>query len=333
MLKNKTLKELLEDPMIAEVSLDAIRNMDLTKEEYYRWTLKDIEENLGWKNLERGFTKLFDVASKGEYCFKLYAPEECGEDEEKASAQMVFFSSEDPKADERPFIFLVPGGGLVNVWNLTEGWPVAYSFNELGYHVVILTYQVDVDCGALVAMGDMARAFEIIEKKKDQFHVDPSKYITCGFSSGGYLVCLWNSEKGYRAYQIAKPTACFPIYPMTSYRLLRNLDWDSEEEMEEEAIDTVGCSMEEACNSCFEIPEHVEGFPPAYIVTMEGDNVVDPENSKMLARALENAKIPCKLELGPLGWHGFADGIGMCMEGWPKRAIEWLNEVNGEKEK
>ena len=68
----------------------------------------------------------------------------------------------------------MPGGGFVNVWNLTEGWPVAYSFNELGYHVVILTYQVDVDCGALVAMGDMARAFEIIEKKKDQFHVDPS---------------------------------------------------------------------------------------------------------------------------------------------------------------
>ena len=327
MLENKTLKELLEDTLIAEVSKDAIRKMDLTKEEYYTWTLQEIADKNGWKNVIRGFAKLFDVAKKGEYCYKLYEPEECGDDEEKATAHIVFFPSDDSKADERPFIFLVPGGGLVNVWNLTEGWPVAYTFNELGYHVVILTYQVDVDEGALVAMGDMARAFEIIEKNKEHFRVDPSKYITCGFSSGGYLVCLWNSEKGYRAYGIAKPQACFPIYSMTSYRLLKNLDWDSEEEMEECAVETVGCSMEEACNSCFEIPEHVEGFPATYMATMQGDNVVDPENSIILAKALNEANIPCRLELGPMGWHGFADGIGMAMEGWPKRAIEWMNEV------
>ncbi len=28
--------------------------------------------------------------------------------------------------------------------------------------------------------------------------------------------------------------------------------------------------------------------------------------------------------VGPTGGHGFADGCGMCMEGWPKRAIEWF---------
>ena len=328
-LKDKTLKELLENPLISAVAKDAIRKMDLTQEEYYPWTLQEIADKMGWKNLERGFQRLLEVASKGEYCFKLYDPKECEGDPEKESAHIVFFPSDDALANERPFIFLVPGGGLVNVWNLTEGWPVACTFNELGYHVVILTYQVDVDEGALVAMGDMARAFEIIEAKKDTFHVDPAKYVTCGFSSGGYIVCLWNSEKGYRAYDIAKPSGCFPIYSMTSYRILRDFeDWDDENEMEECAVETVGCSMEEACNSCFEIPEHVEGFPPAYIVTMEGDNVCSPEHSKRLAKALEDAKSPCRLELGPEGWHGFADGIGMSMEGWPKRAVHWLKEVS-----
>ena len=326
-LKDKTLKELLENPLISAVAKDAIRKMDLTQEEYYTWTLQEIADKMGWKNLERGFQRLLEVASKGEYCFKLYDPKECEGDPEKESAHIVFFPSDDALANERPFIFLVPGGGLVNVWNLTEGWPVACTFNELGYHVVILTYQVDVDEGALVAMGDMARAFEIIEAKKDTFHVDPAKYVTCGFSSGGYLVCLWNSEKGYRAYGIAKPSGCFPIYSMTSYRILRDfVDWDDENEMEECAVETVGCSMEEACNSCFEIPEHVEGFPPTCIVTMEGDNVCNPEHSKRLAKALKDAKIPCRFELGPEGWHGFADGIGMSMEGWPERAINWLKE-------
>ena len=56
---------------------------------------------------------------------------------------MVWLPSDAPEADERPFILLVPGGGFVNVWNLTEGWPVAAQFNSEGYHVFILTYQVD----------------------------------------------------------------------------------------------------------------------------------------------------------------------------------------------
>ena len=31
------------------------------------------------------------------------------------------------------------------MWNLTEGWPIAGTFNRLGYHVFILTYQVECD--------------------------------------------------------------------------------------------------------------------------------------------------------------------------------------------
>jgi len=37
--------------------------------------------------------------------------------------QLIRLPSDAPEADERPFILLVPGGGFVNVWNLTEGWP------------------------------------------------------------------------------------------------------------------------------------------------------------------------------------------------------------------
>ncbi|MBO5986893.1 MAG: hypothetical protein J6Q02_08875 [Lachnospiraceae bacterium] len=84
--------------------------------------------------------------------------------------------------------------------------------------------------------------------------------------------------------------------------------------------------MEEACNSCYEIPSHAEGFPPTAIFLAAGDELVDPEHSKMLARALDQLGIPCRLEIGETGGHGFADGVGMCMEGWPKRAIECFEQ-------
>ncbi|MCR5596362.1 MAG: alpha/beta hydrolase [Lachnospiraceae bacterium] len=327
MLKDRTLRSILEDPMISDIAVDAISKWDLSKEEFYDWTLEEISEKMGWSNLERGFGRLFDVASHGNYYFGLYSEEECADAPEKIGRNIVFLPSEDPEADNRPFIFLVPGGGFVNVWSLTEGWPTAEHFNERGYHVFILTYQVETDASAAKAMDDIARAMGIIRERKDEFHVDPDRYITCGFSAGGYIVCLWNTEKGYRAYDIPKPQACFPIYPVTSYRIIDAGEWDEGEDKDEFAAKGTGCTMEEACNSCFEIPLHVEGFPPTAIFLAAEDELVDPDHSRNLAAALDKAGILCRLEIGPTGGHGFADGTGMCMEGWPERAIDWYQSI------
>ena len=324
MYMNKTLKALLEDPAIAAIAPDAISKRDLSKDAFYEWTLQQIADKVGWRVLNRGFMSLFAAAQRGEYYFPLYAEEERKADPAKANVNFVYFPSDDPAADTRPFVFLVPGGGFVNVWSLTEGWPVARHFNQRGYHVFILTYRVCVEASAVKAMEDISRAMAIIRHKKDQFHVDPDRYITCGFSAGGYIICLWNTEAGYPAYGIAKPQACFPIYPATSYRLLNNDRWDKESHKDAFAMAGVGCTMAEACNSVFEIPEHVEGFPPTAIFVTAKDELVDPNHSRRLAGALVKAGIACRLEMGPTGGHGFADGSDMCMEGWPERALDWF---------
>ena len=71
----------------------------------------------------------------------------------------------------------------------------------------------------------------------------------------------------------------------------------------------------------------MEGFPPTALFHAAGDDLVDPENSKLVAAALEKAGIPCRLEIGPEGGHGFADGTGMCMAGWTKRAVDWFESL------
>ena len=73
MLKDKTLKELLENPIIADIAPDAIRGRDLSKDEFYDWTLQEIADKMGWCTLERGFTRLFEEAAKGEYYYRLYS--------------------------------------------------------------------------------------------------------------------------------------------------------------------------------------------------------------------------------------------------------------------
>lgn len=326
-MKNKTLKELLENPLVKDIAPDAIKNRDLSVEEFYNWTLQEIAEKMGWKTLEAGFATLYKAAMRGNYYFRLYSDEECAQSASRENVNITFYPADDKGAGSRPYIFLIPGGGFVNVWNLTEGWPIAKCFNELGYNVFILTYQISEDGTAVKAMEDIARAMEIIKQKRDVFGVNPDKYITCGFSAGGYITCLWNTQMGYSAFDIKKPQACFPIYPATSYRLLDIDRWDESEDKDAFARAGVGVTMAEACNSCFEIPEHVEGFPKTAIFLAAEDDLVQPEHSKLLANALDNAGIPCRMEIGATGGHGFADGVGMCMEGWPQRAISWYESL------
>ncbi len=328
----KTLGEILSDPRIAKIAPDAIRNWDLSGEKLWNRTLEQLKEEHFGGELKEGFDRLFAAVATGEWYYPLYTEAECEAAPARKGVNLVWFPAEDKAADDRPYLLLVPGGGFVNVWNLTEGWPVAAQFNRLGYHVFILTYQVDGTENLLEKnMGDFARALLLIRDNAERFHVNAERYMTCGFSAGGYLVCLWNTGKGYPAHNLPKPQATFPVYPVVSLKLdLVNdqPEGDTEEDRKGD-IRLYGCSVWEAVNECYEIPEHVEGFPPTALFLAAGDELVSPEHSKLLAKALEERNIPCRLEIGPEGGHGFADGTGMCMAGWTERAVRWLESLEG----
>ena len=324
--ERKTLKELLTDPLIAKIAPDAIRFMDLSKEDLWEKSLEQLRKECFGGDLAAGFERLFEAVRSGEWYYPLYTEEECAENADRKGTNLVWMPSDVEGADSRPFILLVPGGGFVNVWNLTEGWPVAAQFNRLGYHVFILTYQVAGRDHLLEQeMNDFARALCLIRDRADRFRVDWQRYITCGFSAGGYLVCLWNvPEKGYASHGMPKPQAVFPVYPVVSWKqLIRYTKAEDEEEDAEFNEALFGCDIVTAANSAFEIPDHTEEFPPCAIFVAGGDELVNPENSRLLHQALERNGIPCRLEVGPSGGHGFADGTGMCMAGWTERAVRW----------
>ena len=320
-----TLGDLLSDPRIRPVARDAIRRRKLKEEELWNMTLSQLkEEHFFSGEINDGIRRLYEAADTGDWYYPLYSEKECAEDENRRGVSLVWFPSADPAADNRPFIMVVPGGGFVNVWNLTEGWPIAEQFNRCGYHAFILTYQVGEDTGNGLLqknMEDFARALKLIREKEAHFHVRADRYITCGFSAGGYLICLWNTHMGYPAFDLPKPQASFPVYPVVS---MKN---DADEAEEGEDLWLFGCPHEEAMQKEYEIPEHAETFPPCAIFLAAGDDLVDPENSKMLDRSLKTLNIPSRLEIGPTGGHGFADGSGMCMAGWTERAVKWFESL------
>ncbi len=48
-------------------------------------------------------------------------------------------------------------------------------------------------------------------------------------------------------------------------------------------------------------------------------------------RRLRRRGYPVEIEIGPTGGHGFGNGMGMYMEGWPKRAIDWFERMEKEQ--
>ena len=323
--ENDKLGVLLGDPRIAPIAADAIRRRDLRAEPLWDMTLDQLKTGRFFTGeIGYGIDRLYRAAETGEWYFPLYSQEECAQDSAREGVSLVWFPSDAPEADERPFMFVVPGGGFVNVWNITEGWPIADQFNRLGYHAFILTYQVEGQRDLLAKnMEDFARALRFIRNNEQCFHVHGDRYITCGFSAGGYLVCLWNTGMGYPHYDLPGPRATFPVYPVTT--LKKDIRYVSPDPAD--SLRLYGRTIEEASKTDFEILEHVERFPPCAIFLAAEDELVNPENSRLLAAALREKGIPCLLEIGPTGGHGFADGSGMCMAGWTERAARWYESL------
>ena len=318
--ENRTLGELLSDPRIMKIAPDAVRYMDLHKEELWNMTLAQMKEAGYRANIALGLERLYAAADTGEWYYPLYTDAECAEDGFRRGVNVVWMPSEDPEADRRPFILLIPGGGFINVWNMTEGWPLAAQFNHLGYHAFILTYQVGHTNELLQKnMEEFSRALRLIRANEKKFHVHGDSYITCGFSAGGYLVCLWNTPKGYASFGLPKPEASFPIYPIVS---LEQSDYDPERERRRR-----GDPADKAALRAYETQEYADSFPPCALFLAADDKLVNPDHSRMLAEALGRVSVPCRLEIGPEGGHGFADGSGMCMEGWPERAVRWFESL------
>ena len=330
-MEERTLGEVLSEESIARIAPDAIKARDLSQEKAWGKTIRQLrEEHFFSGKVGNGLLRLLEAAKTGEWYYPLYSEEECAEDGRRKNVNLLWLPSADPAADGKPYLFLVPGGGFENVWNLTEGWPIGDAFNRLGYHAFVLTYQVGENEGLLEKnMEDFARALELIRDREAFFHVRADRYITCGFSAGGYLVCLWNTGKGYPAFGLPKPQAVFPIYPFVSPALDLAGDQpetDTEEDLKED-FRLYGCTAWDAIKTDYEVPEHAEGFPPCALFLAGDDGLVNPDHSRRLAAALEKAGIPCRLEIGPEGGHGFADGTGMCMAGWTERAVRWYERL------
>ena len=318
--EDMTLRQVLACGEIAPIAACAIKNRDLGELKELDTSMKALSERHFLGDAVRGFKRLFRAAESGDWLYPLYDEAERAADPDKENTHLLWLPSDDPAADDRPYILIVPGGGFVHVWNINEGWPIGDHMNAAGYHAFVLTYRVDCPDGvAGKEMADVARALTLIRENAAHFHVRWDNYVIGGFSAGGFITCLWCAGRnGYLRYGMPKPRAAFPVYPFVSPLMADEPD---------RARELFGCSQEEIAALGFEPVLDVQNFPPTAIFVSTADNVVPVAHSRLLEKALSEAGVPVYMEEREGGCHGFGGGEGMNMEGWPERMLGWLEQL------
>lgn len=255
---------------------------------------------------------------------------------------------------KRPAIVICPGGAYVTCSG-GEGEPVAMTFNAMGYHAFVLRYStymqgkpgipmpednlpVKEHCIFPRPMLDIRRAIQIIVEHADEWHVDASQIVLCGFSAGahncGIYSACWNE------YEMPKPAAAILGYPVGDYRLQK---WDGMDAMAVRMMKMGNIAiagkdeLDETDYSRLCISEHVdEATPPMFIWTTSEDEQVPAVQSIRIANSLARNHVPFELHVFERGPHGLStanecsavmDGqVRTDIEGWVKLAHVWLQK-------
>lgn len=295
--------------------------------EYNLEELQKILPSWNAKAEAKGLQRIAGLAAQQEVLFDVYPRSEVkdtdSEDDPQKQDVKLWYLPAQGEA-KKPFIILNAGGAYVSVCTMVEAFPTAVHFNQMGYHVFCLNYRVGGSGVMPKPLDDLAAAYQYIIAHKEQFGLQSEEYIVGGFSAGGNLTALWGTEsRGYKHYGVKKPLALFPIYPLVS----RERMYLPGSDMLLETVFGDKADSEEYMDS-YDVGKLVtDEYPPCYIVHCADDASVPVGNSTLLKNLLAQRGIKAELEIGLVGDHGFGDGTDTDVEGWPERAIGFMETL------
>jgi acetyl esterase/lipase len=206
-------------------------------------------------------------------------------------------------------VVIAPGGGYrFLAWD-HEGLDVADWLNSIGVTGILLKYRVPrLPDHPKYPLQDAQRAISLVRSKAGEWNIDPHRIGMLGFSAGGHLTAVTETNFDKRAYDPvddADKASCRPDFAVVVYP--------------GGVVGRDGGAMTPAVRVSKETP-------PTFIIQAHDDRV-GPENSVALYVALKRAGVPAELHIYGTGGHGFGlRPIKHPAAQWPKRCEEWLRD-------
>ena len=215
---------------------------------------------------------------------------------------------------KHPFALICPGGAYAIVANSIEGRPIAEAINKLGYNAFVLYYRVKDEARFPNPQDDVKRAVGEIFSHADEWGVDIEGWSLWGFSAGGHLAASYCLED----YDAPKPATVVLGYAVLTL---------GEKTHPESRDFLLGKDADPSMIDKLSVERHITpSYPSAYVWCGDADDLVDPDNTRMMGAALDEAGVPNKTVVFPGIPHGAALGTGTVAEGWLDEAVELWEE-------
>jgi pectinesterase len=100
------------------------------------------------------------------------------------------FVPKEKASNERIAVIMIHGGGWRS-GDRSQHYPLAESLAHLGYVCFTPEYRLSTEALFPAAVYDIKAAIRWVKVNASKYHVDTSKIVIAGFSSGGELAALW----------------------------------------------------------------------------------------------------------------------------------------------
>lgn len=230
---------------------------------------------------------------------------------------------------ERPAIVICPGGGYLYC-SPRESEPVALAYAAKGIHAFILRYSTGRAASGFTPLEEIDWAIGYIRENAKEWHIDPEKILTCGFSAGGHLA-LAAGVLGKN-----RPDGMVLSYPATSMPNIPGAD------MMLKLLAGKSQITDEDAEKLELISKVDKNSPPVFLVATAED-MLTSFGALPLAKRYSDLRLGYELHIFQHGPHGYslanevsADGSSQVLNSsyakWHDMSVAWINKVFGEPE-
>jgi len=221
-------------------------------------------------------------------------------------------------------VIVAPGGGYQGLASGLEGRQVADWFAAHGVTAFVLTYRLTpFGYSHPTQLIDAQRAIRWVRAHADKYGVNPRRIGMIGFSAGGHLTAMAETQFDAGDAKAADPierVSSRPDFAVLGYAAidLPSNRWNSR--------GLIGPKTPEAALAQLNPAANVRAdTPPTFIFHTTTDELVPSTNATMMYDALIAAKVPAELHIFANGRHGL--GLGMTdpdLSIWPMLMENWL---------
>ena len=229
----------------------------------------------------------------------------------------------------RPAIVVCPGGGYLYC-SPREAEPVALRYAARGFHAFILRYSVGWDAVGFSPLQEVSWVIGYLREHAEEWHIDPNKIATCGFSAGGHLALAAGvkGENKPNAMILGYPAVTTPNNPMSNF-MVKLLSGKKE-------VTDADCAE-------FSLENFITKDAPPVFMMATAEDGLSPYGALLVANTYSRLGLGYELHMFQHGPHGYsladettADGSSQVLNSsfaqWHDLSVDWLYRIFGKNE-